>query len=85
MGSGWPSWRLRGRIDEMVATIDDTQMVLAKADGLSMDRNHVELNNGGQWAWFKDVKVWKAESDDKWPAKRAQLMAMLKKKPAKAQ
>ena len=69
--------------DEMVATIDDKDMVLAKADGLSMDRNHVELNNGGQWAWFKDVKVWKAEADDKWPQKRAQLMQMLKKKPGK--
>jgi hypothetical protein len=66
--------------DEMVACIDDKEMVLAKAEGLSMDRNHVELNNGGQWAWFKDIKVWKAEADDKWPQKRVQLMQMLKKK-----
>jgi hypothetical protein len=66
--------------DEMVASIDDQQMALAKADGLSMDRNHVELNNGGQWAEFKDIKVWKAEPDDKWPAKRAQLIALMKKK-----
>ena len=66
--------------DEMVASIDDQQIALAKADGLSMDRNHVELNNGGQWAWFKDIKVWKAELDDKWPQKRASLIAMMKKK-----
>jgi len=66
--------------DEMVASIDDVQMALAKADGLSMDRNHVELNNGGQWAEFKDVKVWKAEPDDKWPLKRPQIIASLKKK-----
>ena len=76
-------WEIYG--DEMLACIDDKEMVLAKAEGLSMDRNHVELNNGGQWAWFKDIKVWKAEQDDKWPAKRVQLMSMLKKKPAKAQ
>jgi hypothetical protein len=55
-------------------------MALAKADGLSMDRNHVELNNGGQWANFKDIKVWKAEPDAKWPGKRAQLIDMMKKK-----
>ena len=66
--------------DEMVASIDDQQMALAKADGLSMDRNHVELNNGGQWAEFKDIKVWKADLDDKWPAKRATLINLMKKK-----
>jgi hypothetical protein len=69
--------------DEMVASIDDQQMALAKADGLSMDRNHVELNNGGQWAEFKDIKVWKAELDDKWPAKRTQLIGLMKKKAEK--
>ena len=63
-------WEIYG--DEMVATIDDQHMALAKAEGLSMDRNHVELNNGGQWAWFKDIKVWKAEPDPKWAAKRPQ-------------
>jgi hypothetical protein len=71
-------WEIYG--DEMVATIDDQQMALAKADGLSLDRNHVELNNGGQWAWFKDIKVWKAEPDPKWPQKRTQLIDMMKKK-----
>jgi laminin G domain protein len=76
-------WEVYG--DEMVATVDDKDMTLAKAEGLSMDRNHLELNTGGgQWALFKDVKVWKAELDDKWPQKRAQLMQMLKKKPAAA-
>jgi hypothetical protein len=71
-------WEIYG--DEMVATIDDQNMALAKAEGLSMDRNHVELNNGGQWAWFKDIKVWKAELDPKWPAKRASVIEAMKKK-----
>lgn len=66
--------------DEMVATIDDRVMALAKADGLSMDRNHVELNNGGQWAWFRDIFVWKAELDSRWPEKRTQLIGLMKKK-----
>jgi len=64
----------------MVATIDDQHMTLAKAEGLSMDRNHVELNNGGQWAWFKDIKVWKAELDPLWPKKRPPLIDLMKKK-----
>lgn len=72
-------WEIYG--DEMVATIDDLQMVLAKADGLSSDRQHLELNTGGgQWAQFKDVKVWKAELDEKWAGKRPQLISMMKKK-----
>ncbi|HVE41797.1 MAG TPA: LamG domain-containing protein [Planctomycetota bacterium] len=72
-------WEIYG--DEMVAAIDDQQMVLAKADGLSSDRNHLELNTGGgQWALFKDVKIWKAELDDKWPQKRAVILQAMKKK-----
>lgn len=69
--------------DEMVAAIDDLQMALAKADGLSMDRNHVELNNGGQWAEFKDIRVWKAELDPKWPAMRTRVIELMKKKAEK--
>ena len=58
-------------------------MVLARAEGLSSDRNHLELNTaGGTSALFKDVKVWKAELDDKWPQKRATLLQLTKKKPA---
>ena len=74
-------WEIYG--DEMVATIDDNAMALAKAEGLSMERQHLELNTaGGGAALFKDVKVWKAELDDKWPQKRAVLLQRLKKKPA---
>ena len=71
-------WEIYG--DEMVATIDDQQMVIGKAEGMTPTRSRCELINGGQWAWFKDIKVWKAEADDKWPQKRVQLMAALKKK-----
>ena len=74
-------WEIYG--SEIVATIDDKDMVLGKADELSSDRSHLELNSsGGQWALFKDVKVWKAELDDKWPQKRAIIIQSLKKKPA---
>jgi hypothetical protein len=74
-------WEIFG--DEMVATVDDNAMALAKAEGLSMERQHLELNTaGGPSALFKDVKVWKAELDEKWPQKRAVLLQRLKKKPA---
>ena len=72
-------WEIFG--DEMIATIDDSQMVLGKAEGLTPTRSRCELINGGQFAWWKDIKVWKGEADDKWPQKRAQLMQMLHKKP----
>jgi hypothetical protein len=74
-------WEFYG--DEMVATVDDQHMALAKAEGLSMERLHLELNTaGGKSAFFKDVKIWKAELDPKWPQKRAQLLQLMKKKPA---
>lgn len=71
-------WEIVG--NEMVATIDDNQMVMGKADDMTPTRSRCELINGGQFAWWKDIKVWKAEADDKWPQKRAQLMQLLKKK-----
>lgn len=64
----------------MVACVDDRDMVLAQAPGLSMERLHLELNTGGgPSARFKDVKVWKAEKAPQWPQKRARLMQLLKK------
>jgi hypothetical protein len=72
-------WEVYGT--EMVATIDDKEMALAKIDGLLSDRTHLTLvTGGGQWAIFKDVKVWKAELDDKWPQKRVVVMSAMKKK-----
>jgi hypothetical protein len=71
--------------DEVVATVDDKDMAFAQAPGLSMERLHLELNTGGgKWARFRDVKVWKAEPDKSWPQKKARLMQLLKKKPAKS-
>ena len=71
-------WEIHG--DEMVATIDDQHMVLGKAEGMTPTRSRCELINGGRFAWYRDIKVWKAEADAKWPARRAQLLQLLKKK-----
>jgi len=73
-------WEIVG--DEMVATIDDKEMVIGKAPGLSLTRGRCELISGGQHAWYRDIKVWEAEPDARWPQKRAQLLALLKKKPS---
>jgi hypothetical protein len=74
-------WEFRG--EEMVATVDDQVMAIGKAEGLTPERTKIELNTGGgPTALFKDVKVWKGEPDDKWPQKRAQLLQLMKKKPA---
>jgi hypothetical protein len=72
-------WEIQG--DEMVATVDDKEMVLGKAAGMTPTRGRCELISGGQHAWYDDVKVWKAEPDERWPQKRAQLMQLLRKKP----
>lgn len=70
-------WELHG--DEMVATVDDKDMVMAKADGMTQVRTRLQLISSGQWAWFDDVKIWKGDPDPKWPKKRAVLQEQLKK------
>lgn len=70
-------WEIQG--DEMVATVDDKEMVLAKADGMTLVRSRVQLVSAGEWAWFDEIKVWKGETDPKWAKKRAALQEQLKK------
>lgn len=70
-------WEIHG--DEMVATVDDREMALAKADGMTLVRSRLQLVSAGEWAWYDEMKVWKAEPDKNWPKKRAALMEALKK------
>jgi len=70
-------WEIQG--DEMVATVDDKEMALAKADGMTLVRSRVQLVSSGEWAWYDEIKVWKAEADPKWPKKRAALLEQVKK------
>ena len=70
-------WEIQG--DEMVATVDDTEMALAKVEGMVPVRTRLQLVSSGEWAWFDEIKVWKAELDPKWPKKRAALLEQRKK------
>jgi len=70
-------WEIVG--DEMVATVDDTHMAIAKADGMTLVRSRVQLVSSGEWAWYDEIKVWKAEPDPKWAKKRPALVEAAKK------
>jgi hypothetical protein len=70
-------WEIVG--DEMVATVDDVTMAIAKADGMTLVRSRVQLVSSGEWAWYGDIKVWKAEPDPKWAKKRPALVEAAKK------
>jgi hypothetical protein len=70
-------WEILG--DEMVATVDDTEMALAKADGMTLVRSRVQLVSSGEWAWYDKIRVFKAEPDPKWPKKRAVLLEQRRK------
>ena len=70
-------WEIQG--DEMVATVDDKEMALARVDGMTLVRSRLQLVSSGEWAWYDKIKVWKAEADPKWPKKRAALLEQLKK------
>jgi hypothetical protein len=63
----------------MVATIDDKEIVLAKVDGMTLTRSRLQLVSSGDWAWYDEIKVWKAEPDPKWAKKRALLVEQAKK------
>jgi hypothetical protein len=65
--------------DEMVAVVDDEEMAIGKAPGMTLVRSRIQLVSAGDWAWYKDIKVWKAEADPKWPKKRAAILERLKK------
>jgi hypothetical protein len=70
-------WEIQG--DEMIATVDDKEMVLGRSEGMPPTRTRLQLCSSGEWAWYGDIKVWKAEFDPKWPKKRAVLQEQLKK------
>ena len=58
---------------EMVAQVDDQPPLYFEDEGLKVEKPRLVLINYGQFAWFDDIKVWKAEPAEDWPAKRAQL------------
>ncbi len=58
---------------EMVAQFDDQPPLYFEDKGLIVDKPRLVLINYGRHAWFDDIKVWKAEPNDTWPAKRAEL------------
>jgi hypothetical protein len=64
-------WEILG--DEMVATVDGRETAIAKADGMTRTRTRLQLVSSGEWAWFDEIKVWKAEPDATWPRKKAAL------------
>jgi len=64
----------------VVLEVDDQHMALGRGEGMTPTRSRCELISGGQSAWYDEIKVWKAEPDDKWPQKKAQLLQLLKKK-----
>lgn len=70
-------WEVLG--DEMLACVDDKEIAMAKADGMTLVRSRLQLISSGELAWFDEIKVWKAEADPKWPKKKALLQESLKK------
>lgn len=64
---------------EMLAQIDNTHFVFGEMAGVETDKTRFEFISGGQFAWFDDLKIWKAEPDPKWAQKKAILSAQTRK------
>lgn len=58
---------------EMVAQVDNLPPLYIEDEGLRVEKPRLVLINYGQYAWFDDIKVWKATPAESWPEKRAQL------------
>jgi hypothetical protein len=58
---------------EMVAQVDNQPPLFFEDGGLKVEKPRLVLINYGQYAWFADIKVWKAEPSEAWAAKRAEL------------
>lgn len=59
--------------DEIVASVDGQAVAVGEAEGLDVDKTRIALISGGEWAWFDDVKMWKAHRDPAWAAKKKAL------------
>jgi len=70
-------WEIQG--DEMAATVDGREALLVRAEGMTLVRSRLQLVSSGEWAWFDEIKVWKAEADPKWAKKRPLVLERLKK------
>lgn len=66
-------WEVRG--GEMVAQIDDQAPLYVEDDMLKVERTRLVLTNYGQYAWFDEIAVWKAEPDEQWPTRRERIKA----------
>jgi hypothetical protein len=69
----WHHALVEVRGSEMVAQVDDQPPLYFEDERLLVEKPRLVLINYGQFAWFDDVKVWKAEQAEDWPAKRARL------------
>ncbi|HEY7427059.1 MAG TPA: DUF1552 domain-containing protein [Gemmataceae bacterium] len=58
---------------EMVAQVDDQPPLYFQDESLKVEKPRLVLINYGQFAWFDEIKIWKAEPSADWPAKRAKL------------
>ena len=61
------------RGSEMVAQIDDNPPLYFEDESLKTEKPRLVLINYGQYAWFDDIKVWKAEDLGSWPERRKAL------------
>jgi hypothetical protein len=72
-GGTWHHALVEVHGSEMIAQVDDQPPLYFEDEGLKVEKPRLVLINYGQYAWFDDIKVWKAELSDSWPAKRAEL------------
>ena len=66
--------------NEIIANIDDQQVLYGSADGLDIDKNRFTMIVGGQYGWYDELKIWEALPDPKWEKKKPALIAQKEKR-----
>jgi hypothetical protein len=71
----WHNALVEIRGSEMVAQVDDHPPLYVKDDGLKTEKLRLVLINDGRYAWFDNLKVWKAEANENWSANRERVIS----------
>jgi hypothetical protein len=66
----WHNALVEIRGSEMVAQIDDQPPLYIKDNGLLAEKPRLVLINYGRYAWFDNLKVWKADANESWSTNR---------------
>jgi len=75
----WHTLTIEIKASEMLASVDGQHFALGSHDGINVPFTNIGLTVAGESASFKNLRIWSATANPKWPATRAKLIEKGKK------